>query len=56
MTDIEIKNAKPKDKDYSLTDIKGLRILIHRTGHKYWQFRYSYQKQNFLFLNKPLSF
>lgn len=45
MTDLEIKNAKPADKNYFLTDIKGLRILIHKSGFKYWQFRYSYQKQ-----------
>lgn len=45
MTELEIKNAKPADKNYFLTDIKGLRILIHKLGFKYWQFRYSYQKQ-----------
>lgn len=45
MTEFEIKNAKPADKNYFLTDIKGLRILIHKSGFKYWQFRYSYQKQ-----------
>ncbi|MDF7667235.1 integrase domain-containing protein [Orbaceae bacterium ESL0727] len=40
ITDTQIKNTKPKDKDYPIYDGGGL-LLIKTTGVKMWQFRYS---------------
>lgn len=42
ITNIELKNAKPKDKDYSLNVDTGLSVLIKTTGSKLWRFRYSF--------------
>ena len=41
-TNIEIKNAKPKENDYTLNVDKGLSILVKKTGSKLWRFRYSF--------------
>lgn len=40
LTDTAIKNAKAKEKDYSLADGRGLRLLVRSNGSKLWQFRY----------------
>lgn len=40
LTELQIKNAKPSDKGYPLTDAKGLRLLVRPTGVKTWQLRY----------------
>jgi integrase len=40
LTDIIVKNAKPKDKQYKLTDERGLRLVVHPNGSKYWQMKY----------------
>ena len=40
LSDIKIKNAKPRDKDYKLSDEKGLFLLIKPAGGKYWRFKY----------------
>lgn len=40
LTDPACRNAKPKDKQYKLTDEKGLFLLIHPNGSKYWRFKY----------------
>jgi len=37
LTDIQVKNAKPKDKLYRLTDGGGLYLLINPDGAKYWR-------------------
>ena len=42
ITDIQLKNSKPKDKDYTVNVDKGLSLLIKNTGSKLWRFRYSY--------------
>lgn len=42
LTDIKVKTAKPKDKDYKLSDEKGLFLLIKKTGAKYWRLKYRY--------------
>jgi integrase len=42
LTDTKLRNAKPKDKDYSITDGRGLSILITTKGGKWWRFRYRY--------------
>lgn len=44
LTDLKIKQAKPSDKDYTLTDGKGLYLLIKPSGSKLWRFQYVYPK------------
>ncbi len=51
LTDTQIKNAKPKDKPYKLTDGNGLHLLVTPTGGKLWRFNYLFDgKQKTLFL------
>lgn len=39
----QITNAKPKDKDYKLSDGGGLYLLIKVNGAKYWRLKYRMQ-------------
>ena len=41
LSDTAIRNAKPKDKPYKITDGKGLYLLIRSTG-KYFRFDYRF--------------
>lgn len=43
LTNLQIKNAKPKDKDYKLYDGNGLFLLVTKAGGKYWKMRFKYQ-------------
>lgn len=40
LTEMQIKNAKPKAKAYKLYDTEGLLLLIRPTGTKVWQYPY----------------
>ncbi len=40
LNDITIKKAKPKDRQYKLTDGEGMHLLVHPNGGKYWRLRY----------------
>lgn len=40
LTELQVKQAKPTDKDYSLADEKGMRLLVRTSGSKSWQLRY----------------
>jgi hypothetical protein len=40
LTEKEIKNAKPREKDYRLLDGDGLFVFVARTGGKSFQYRY----------------
>lgn len=42
LSDLQVKNAKPRDKDYKLSDGQGLHLLITPTGGKLWRFQYRY--------------
>ncbi len=44
LSDLKIKNAKTKEKDYQLGDQHGLYLLIKTTGNKLWQMRYTSPK------------
>lgn len=37
LTDTQVKNAKPRDKEYKLTDGMGMFLHIPPKGCKYWQ-------------------
>lgn len=40
LTDTAVRNAKPESKPRKLADEKGLFLLIHSNGSKYWRFKY----------------
>lgn len=40
LTDPACRNAKPTDMPYKLTDEKGLFLLVHPNGSKYWRLKY----------------
>lgn len=37
LTDIQVRTAKPTDKQYKLTDGSGMHLLVHPNGSKYWR-------------------
>lgn len=41
LTDTEVKQAKSKEKEYSLADGKGLYLRVKPSGTKFWLFNYS---------------
>ena len=42
LTDTAVRQAKPKEKDYSLTDASGLSLFVASKGAKAWHFRFSW--------------
>ena len=40
LTNTEIKQAKPKDKEYNLVDGDGLSLRVNPKGSKFWLFNY----------------
>lgn len=40
LTDTAIRNAKPRNKPYKLTDGNGLYLLINPNGSRWWRFKY----------------
>lgn len=40
LTDAQIKNAKPSDKQYKLTDGQGMYLLVRPNGSKLWRLEY----------------
>lgn len=42
LSDTSLRNAKPKDKAYSLADEKSLSLLVQPEGGKWWRFRYRF--------------
>lgn len=42
LTDTAARAAKGKEKPYKLTDEKGLFLLVHPNGSKYWRFKYRF--------------
>lgn len=51
LSDLQVKNAKPKETDYKLSDGYGLHLLITPTGGKLWRFQYRFDnKQKILAL------
>jgi integrase len=48
LTDVQVKNAKPRDKDYKLADGYGLVLLVKKTGGKLWHFNYTFDGKQLL--------
>lgn len=42
LTDPKIKQAKSTEKDYKLSDAKGLYLLVTKNGAKYWRLKYRF--------------
>jgi integrase len=42
LSQMAIRNAKPKDKDYKLTDGEGMFLFVTKTGGKYWRWSYRF--------------
>lgn len=42
LTDIQIKRLKPQEKDFFISDEKGLRLLVKVNGKKYWRLKYRF--------------
>lgn len=49
LTDIAVKNAKPSDKPTKISDGKGLYLLVHPNGSKYWQAAYRFDGKQKVF-------
>ncbi|WP_190271954.1 Arm DNA-binding domain-containing protein [Arcobacter nitrofigilis] len=45
LTNIEIKSAKSKEKDYKLFDGGGLFILVVKSGGKRWRLKYRFNNK-----------
>ena len=53
LSDTSIRNEKPRDKDYKLSDGFGLHLLITPTGGKLWRMQYRFNgKQKLLALGQ----
>jgi Arm DNA-binding domain len=49
LTQLAIKNAKPREKPYKLRDGNGLYLLVSPNGSKLWRLRFRFSdKQNML--------
>lgn len=42
LTESKCKNAKPKDKDYKISDGFGMYLFVSKVGGKYWRLAYRY--------------
>lgn len=42
LTATQVDKAKPQEKDYKLSDEKGLYLLVAKTGSKYWRLKYRF--------------
>lgn len=42
LTDLQIRQAKPREKRYKLTDGGGLHLLVTPEGGRYWRYNYSH--------------
>jgi hypothetical protein len=42
ITAIQVKEAKPSNKDYKLSDSDGMYLLVKTNGRKYWRLDYRF--------------
>ncbi len=43
LTDVQIRNAKPRERAYKLTDGRGLYLEVSTSGGKWWRFKYRFE-------------
>lgn len=54
LTDLQVRNAKPRDRKYKLSGGGGLTLIVMPDGAKYWRLRYRYAgKEKELSLGRP---
>ncbi|MCB1609766.1 MAG: integrase arm-type DNA-binding domain-containing protein [Xanthomonadales bacterium] len=54
LTDLAIRNAKPRARKYKLSGGRGLTLIVMPDGAKYWRLRYSYAgKEQEISLGRP---
>ncbi|WP_410489282.1 integrase arm-type DNA-binding domain-containing protein [Aeromonas caviae] len=41
LSDTECRNARPREKDYSLFDGNGLHLLVKKNGTRSWRFKFT---------------
>lgn len=46
LSDTQCKTAKPQEKQYKMTDEKGLCLLVATTGGKWWRFNYRFEQKH----------
>ena len=44
LTESVIRNARPRERSYRLSDGRGLCLLVQPTGAKWWRFRYEFDR------------
>jgi len=49
LTELSIKQAKPKEKQYKLTDGQGMYLRVYPNGSKYWQLQYWFDGKQKIF-------
>ncbi len=55
LTELNAKNAKPRDKRFKLYDGRGLYLLVNPSGSKRWEFRYKFPGAEGKLVHKTLS-
>lgn len=40
LSDIQVRNLKPRDKVYKVSDFEGLFVFVKTNGSRLWQFKY----------------
>lgn len=53
LTDMTVRNTKPQDRAYKLTDSNGLFLFISPAGSKLWRFRYRFENKEQTFSIGP---
>ena len=48
LTDTQIRNAKTKEKTYTMSDGRGMHLEINRNGGKWWRFRFKLDGKSYL--------
>jgi integrase len=43
LSDRQVKQVKPRDKDFKLADEKGMFLLVKKNGSKYWRLKYRFE-------------
>ena len=51
LTELTVKKANPKEKQYKLADGEGMYLRVYPNGSKYWQLKYRFEGKQ-----KTLSF
>jgi Arm DNA-binding domain len=42
LSDVAVRQAKAKDKDYKLSDSEGLYLFVTKAGHRSWRLKYRF--------------